>query len=122
MSDLWRIVGKGDVDSVPCRGGSGRPDGGTALRADRHSARMRPRLLAFARALTRRGLRKVSGCPVMGPLIVALMEIDLPLAIATDVRPFAAVGVPGGFTTFPGFAADVAVLWEGRGAHGACTP
>jgi fluoride ion exporter CrcB/FEX len=58
----------------------------------------------------------------MGPLIVALMEIDLPLAIATDVRPFAAVGVPGGFTTFPGFAADVAVLWEGRGAHGACTP
>jgi hypothetical protein len=53
MSDLWRIVGKGDVDSVPCRGGSGRPDGGTALRADRHSARMRPRLLAFARALTR---------------------------------------------------------------------
>lgn len=59
----------------------------------------------------------VVGSFVMGLLIAALMKIDLPHAVATDVRLFVAVGVLGGFTTFSSFSADVAALWE-RGAHG----
>jgi CrcB protein len=58
----------------------------------------------------------VAGSFLMGLVVAMLAKFDPPLAYATDVRLFVAVGMLGGFTTFSSFSADVAALWE-RGAQ-----
>lgn len=49
----------------------------------------------------------ISGCLLIGALMVLVLELDSPPRLA---RPFLAVGVLGGYTTYSGFAVDVLVL------------
>jgi hypothetical protein len=51
-------------------------------------------------------LVNVVGSLVMGMLMAWLLDENVASTLAADVRPFVAVGVLGGFTTFSSFSAD----------------
>jgi fluoride exporter len=52
----------------------------------------------------------VSGCALLGALMVVLLEVRAP---SRYLRPFLAVGVLGGFTTFSAYTAEVRGLLVG---------
>ncbi|TDE13480.1 fluoride efflux transporter FluC [Jiangella asiatica] len=52
-------------------------------------------------------LVNVTGCLVIGALMVVLLELTAPHRL---LRPFLGVGVLGGYTTFSTFAVDVQVM------------
>jgi CrcB protein len=55
----------------------------------------------------------VSGCLLMGALMVLLTELLTPHRL---LRPFLGIGILGGFTTFSGFTVDTVALVDGHRA------